>query len=45
VAADLPVPVDTAASSSTPSAAAEFAAVAVVAPVVASVGNEGVSFE
>jgi hypothetical protein len=45
VAADLPVPVDTAALSSVSSAAAEFAAAAVVVPVVASVQNEGVSFE
>jgi hypothetical protein len=45
VAADLPVPVATAALSSTSSAAADFAATALVAPVVASVGNEGVSFE
>jgi hypothetical protein len=40
VAADLPVPVDTAALSSASSAAAEFAAAAVVAPVVASVEND-----
>ncbi len=43
-ATDLPIPVDTVASSSVSSAAAEFAA-AVFNPVVASVGNEGVSFE
>jgi hypothetical protein len=45
LAADLPVPVDTAASSSASSAAAEFAAAAVVAPVAVSVENEEVSFE
>ncbi len=43
-AADLPVPVDTAALSSASSAAAEFSAAAEDAPVVASVGNEGVRF-
>jgi hypothetical protein len=43
-AADLPVPIDTVALSSASSAAAEFAAAAEDAPVVASVGNEGVSF-
>jgi hypothetical protein len=43
-AADLPVPVATVGSSSVSSAAADLAAAAVVAPVVASVGNEGVSF-
>jgi hypothetical protein len=43
-AAALPVPVNTAALSSASSAAAEFSAAAVVAPVVASVGNEGMSF-
>jgi hypothetical protein len=44
-AADLPVPVATVALSSVSSAAADFAAAAVVAPVVASIGNEEVSFE
>ncbi len=44
-AADLPVPVATAALSSASSAAADFAAATVVAPNIASVGNEGVSFK
>jgi hypothetical protein len=44
-AADVPVPVALVALSSASSVAVDFAATAVVAPVVASVGNEGVSFE
>ncbi len=43
-AADLPVHFATASSFSMSSAAADFAAAAVVTPVVAPVGNEGVSF-
>jgi hypothetical protein len=45
VAAGVPVPVATAASSSPSLAAIDFAAAAVVAPVVALLGNEGVSFK
>jgi hypothetical protein len=44
-AADLPVPVDTVRLSSASSAAAEFEVVAIVAPVVVFVENEGVSFK
>jgi hypothetical protein len=44
-AADVPVPVATAALSSASLAAVDFAAAAVVVLVVASVGNEGVSFK
>ncbi len=43
-ASDIPVPVATAALPFASSAAVDFAAAAVVALVVASVGNEGVSF-
>jgi hypothetical protein len=44
-ATDVPVPVATVALSSASSEAVDFAEAAVVAPVVASVGNDGVSFE
>jgi hypothetical protein len=44
-ATDVPVPVATAALPSASSAAVDIAAAAVVAPVVASVENEGVSFD